>query len=200
MKKILIIGATGNVGQAVRRNLLDQTDDFLTLFSRSSGQKFSNNDREKAISGDVNDLSALEKVVKGQDKVFVALSGNLPEMAKNIVQAMDDENVKRLVFITSMGIYNEVPTEVSASGNLKNNPRLEPYRKAADVIESSDLDYTLIRPGWFDNGSSEYEITYKGQFVSGNRVAVASIADLATRLLKDDQLDVRESIAINRKA
>ncbi|KID42482.1 NAD(P)H-binding protein [Fructilactobacillus fructivorans] len=200
MKKILIIGATGNVGQAVRRNLLDQTDDFLTLFSRSSGQKFSNNDREKAISGDVNDLSALEKVVKGQDEVFVALSGNLPEMAKNIVQAMDDENVKRLIFITSMGIYNEVPAKVSSSGNLKNNSRLEPYRKAADVIESSDLDYTLIRPGWFDNGSSEYEITYKGQSVSGNRVAIASIADLATRLLQDRQLDVRESIAINRKS
>ncbi len=37
MTNVLIIGATGNVGSAVRQTLLRETDDQLTLFSRSAG-------------------------------------------------------------------------------------------------------------------------------------------------------------------
>lgn len=52
--------------------------------------------------------------------------------------------VRRLIFISSMGIYDEVPGEWS--GGI-----LEPYRKAAAVIEGSTLDYTIIRPAWLNN-------------------------------------------------
>lgn len=38
MTRVLIIGATGTLGSAVRQMLLDQTDDELTLFARSANQ------------------------------------------------------------------------------------------------------------------------------------------------------------------
>lgn len=196
MKNVLIIGATGTIGSAVRKTLLDETDDFLTLFSRSAGRLNVNPAREKIISGSVTNNSDLDKAMKGQEVVFAALSGNLGEFARDIVAAMKRNNVQRLIFITSMGIYGEVPP--SMGGTLgKVSPVLRPYREAADVIEASDLNYTIIRPGWFTSGPVDYEITHKGEEFGGHDVSVASIADLVKKLVEDPNLDSRDSIGIN---
>ena len=195
-KKILIIGATGSIGNKLRKTLLEKTDYELTLFSRNVGKIKIDATREKAISGNVNNKAELEKVIKDQDVVFAALSGNLREMAKNIVETMKKLGNKRLIFISSMGIYNEIP--VSIGGNLSENPILKPYREAADIIESSDLNYTVIRPGWFDEGSNEYEITKKGEKFGGHNVSRQAIANLVLRLIEDEEFGVRESLGVNR--
>ena len=44
--------------------------------------------------------------------------------------------MKRLIFISSVGIYNEIPIW-EADGDLDSNPALQTYRKAADIIEAS---------------------------------------------------------------
>lgn len=49
MKNVLIIGATGTLGNAARQTLLNETDDQLTLFSRSANRiRISDASREKA--------------------------------------------------------------------------------------------------------------------------------------------------------
>src|SRR5699024_793443 len=131
MKKVLIIGATGTVGSKVRQTLLKQTDNQLTLFSRRASE-LSVSNREETISGDVTNDSDLDRAMSGQDVVFVALSGNLSKCAKKIISAMNRNHVDRLIFITSMGIYNEIPVSIGASGNLQSNPMLQSYRDAAD--------------------------------------------------------------------
>lgn len=198
MKNVLIIGATGTIGSAVRKELLATTDDQLTLFSRSADRLNFDPNREKVIAGNVLNDDDLDKATENQDAVFVALSGNLGAFAKQIVKAMNRNNIKRLIFITSMGIYNEIPVSVGADGNLRNNPVLRPYREAADVIEDSNLDYTIIRPGWFTSGPVDYEVTKKGEPFGGHDVSVSSIADLVKRLIEGDLLYSRESIGINR--
>ena len=199
MRNVLIIGATGTLGTAVTQNVLNKTDDHLTLFARSENRiNVQDDNRETVISGNVMNDADLDKALKGQDAVFVALSGNLGAFAKKIVAAMDRNNVSRLVFISSMGIYNEIPASVGASGNLNSNPILRTYREAADVIEASDLDYTVVRPGWFMGGPVDYEITHKGEPFGGHDVSVASIADYVTKLVDDDQLDVHDSVGINK--
>lgn len=196
MTNVLIIGATGNIGSAVRQTLLKETDDQLTLFSRSAGRLQVNPDREKAISGSVTNDSDLDKVLQGQDVVFAALSGNLGEFARHIVAAMDRNQVKRLLFITSMGIYGEVPASMGGTPG-KVSPVLRPYRQAADVIEASDLNYTVIRPGWFTSGPVNYQVTHKGQPFGGHDVSIASIADAVKKLAADPKLDSRDSIGLN---
>lgn len=197
MRKVLIIGATGTLGSAVRKTLLTETDDRLTLFSRSAKTiQVSDAAREVTAAGDVMNDIDLSKVIEGQDAVFAALSGDLGTFAKKITRAMENCQVSRLVFITSMGIYNEIP-EALGSGNLKDNPVLQPYRAAADVIEATDLNYTIIRPGWFTNGPVDYEVTHKGEPFGGHDVSISSIADLVKRLVDDDQLYSRESIGVN---
>ncbi|WP_125981694.1 NAD(P)H-binding protein [Loigolactobacillus iwatensis] len=201
MANVLIIGATGTVGGTTRQYLLANTTDQLTLMARNTRRLGNlNADREHAIAGSVTDKTMLQDALKGQDVVFAALSGNLRAMAQSLVAAMDEAGVKRLLFITSMGIYNEIPAAVGASGNLASNPVLQTYRDAADVIEASDLNYTIIRPGWFDNGSdTAYQVTHKGEPFGGHDVSVVSIADLVMRLAHDPKLGARDSLGINRK-
>ncbi|WP_125714244.1 NAD(P)H-binding protein [Companilactobacillus kedongensis] len=199
MTNVLIIGATGSVGQTTRNYFLDNTNDDLTLMARHPQHLNVHDDRERVIQGDVTDQSILSEALKGQDVVFAALSGNLGKMADSLVKAMDKSDVKRLLFITSMGIYNEIPASLGG-GNLSSNPMLSSYRKAADIIEASDLNYTVIRPGWFDNNNdTDYEVTHKGEPFGGHDVSIKSIADLVVRLAHDEKLGSRDSLGINRK-
>ena len=198
MTKVLIIGATGTLGSAATQTILSQTDDQLTLFARSAGRiKVTDPAREQVISGDVTNASDLDKAMAGQDAVFPALSGDLPTFAKDIVAAMDRNHVSRLVFIASMGIYNEIPASVGSSGNLNQNPVLQPYRDAADIVEASDLNYTIVRPGWFTGGPVNYQVTHKGEPFGGHDVSVSSIAAVVQQLVDDDSLYSKESIGLN---
>lgn len=198
MKKVLIIGATGTIGSAVRETLLRETDDQLTLFARQTG-RLTASDRETVVTGNVMQNADLDQAIQGQDAVFVALSGNLGQFAQKIVAAMDRQQVSRLLFITSMGIYDEIPASVGRSGNLSHNPVLQTYRNAADVVEGSDLNYTVIRPGWFTNGPVDYEVTRKGEPFGGHDVSVASIADMVWQLTEDENLYSHDSIGLNTK-
>lgn len=198
MTNVLIIGATGTIGGAVRQTLLKETDNRLTLFARSAS-RLNVSDRETVVAGDVTKDSDLDKAMEGQDAVFVALSGPLGQFAKRIVAAMDRNNVTRLLFITSMGIYNEIPVSVGSNGNLSSNGVLRPYREAADIIEASDLNYTVIRPGWFTNGPVNYEITRKGEPFGGHDVSISSIADFVKKAIADDTYYSHDSVGLNAK-
>ena len=196
-KRILILGATGSIGSKLRKTLLEKTDYKLTLFSTRANRLQINQNREVAIAGDVNNQNDLARVIQNQDVVFAALSGALGKMAKNIVTAMQNSQTKRLIFISSMGIYNEIPRSIGG-GNLNENSMLKPYREAADVIEASNLDYTIIRPGWFDEGSDNYEITRKGEAFKGHDVSRQAIANLVLKLIQNNGFGIRESLGINR--
>lgn len=94
-------------------------------------------------------------------------------------------------------IMSQEASTYGENGNLKYNPVLRPYRKAADVIEGSDLNYTVVRPGWFTAGPVDYEVTHKGEPFGGHDVSVSSIADLVKKLVDDDQLYSHDSVGIN---
>ena len=196
-KRILIIGATGSIGSKLRKTLLTKTDYKLTLFSTSANRIQINPNREVAIAGNVLNKNDLIRAIQNQDVVFAALSGSLGSMARSIVDVMEKSSTRRLIFISSMGIYNEIPRSIGG-GNLNENSMLRPYREAADVIEASTLDYTIIRPGWFDEGSDNYEVTRKGQPFKGHDVSRQAIANLVLKLIQQDGLGVRESLGINR--
>lgn len=129
MKNILIIGATGSLGETLRRKLANQDQYQLTLFSRGSNL-LRVNENEQAMAASVFEDEKLNQAMQKQDIVFVALFGNLPEMIKPILKVMYDYKVKRIVFVSSIGIYNEI----RGSGNISNNPILQPYRQTADIV------------------------------------------------------------------
>ena len=120
--------------------------------------------------------------------VYANLAGDLEAMAKNIVAAMDTTGVKRLIFICSIGIY-DTPVR----------PVLRPYRKAADVIEASDLEYTILRPTWFtDADEVDYETTRKGEPERGSVISQKSLATLIAKIIRDPKNHVRENLGVNK--
>lgn len=100
--------------------------------------------------------------------------------------------LKRLIFISSMGIYGEVPGERYRSV-------LDPYRDSAAVIEASDLDYTILRPGWFTQDDEiAYQITQKGEPFKGRDVSLNSLSDLIVKLTTTPSMEVRGSLGVSR--
>jgi uncharacterized protein YbjT (DUF2867 family) len=193
MSNVLVLGANGGIARHATDLFLKETNAQLTLYLRNSGRlKNVDSSRIRVVEGDVLDLEKLKKAMIGQDVVYVNLAGDLERMAKNIVKAMDATGVKRLIFISSMGIYDEVPGE--RYGSI-----LEPYRKAAAVIEASDLDYTVLRPAWFTNDDEiDYELTQKGQPFKGSKVSRKSVAALVVKLAESPELEVRRSLGVSK--
>lgn len=192
MKNILILGANGGLAQTVIPVLLENPELILTLVSRNIRrlQTFAN-ERVNVVQADVMDLPQLESLMQGQDLVYANLAGNLEAMAENIVQAMNRTNVKRLIWISSMGIYGETGEDHGAI--------LEPYRRSAQVVENSRLDYTIICPAWFTDGHEiDYQLTRKGEPFQGRQVSKRSIAHLIAKLIERPEISIRESLGIGR--
>ena len=199
MKKVLIIGATGNFGLEIRKYLLENTDYYLTLICRHATRLKTDPRREQAINVDATDVDALKKVIAGQDIVFSACyTHNLADIARCTVQAMLETGVSRLLFTAAMGIYNEIPDDVDPQDNVNNNPIQIPNHDGAAIVEASDLNYTVLRPGYFTRSSGPYDVTYKGQPVTGYHTAYSSIIEVAAKLMENHEEISRQSIAINQ--
>jgi uncharacterized protein YbjT (DUF2867 family) len=193
MKNVLILGAAGSIARVATNLFLEETDARLTLYLRNP-KRLKNPDpnRVRIVEGDVLDIAKLKAAMTGQDVVYANLSGDLERMARAIVDAMRKSDVRRLIFISSMGIYDEVPGQ-------KYGSVLGPYRKAAEVIEASDLDYTILRPGWFTNENEiDYEITRKGEPFKGHDVSRKSLSALIVKLAMNPNLEVRQSLGVNK--
>jgi hypothetical protein len=90
-----------------------------------------------------------------------------------------------------MGIYGEVPGE-----RYRSIP--DPYRDSAAVIEASDLDYTILRPGWFTTDDEvAYQLTQKGQPFKGHNVSLNSLSDLILKLAQNPGLEVGHSLGVS---
>ncbi len=193
MTKILIVGANGQVARNTIPFFLKQPDVKLTLYLRRA-DRLKNPDPERVtiVEGDVLDLETLKRAMQGQDVVYANLTGAMEPMAKVIINAMQATGVKRLIFISSMGIYGEVPGETYRS-------ILDPYRDSAAVIEASDLDYTILRPGWFTHEAEiNYQITQKGEPFKGHDISLNSLSDLIVKLALSPDMEVRHSLGVSR--
>ncbi|HIW71153.1 MAG TPA: SDR family oxidoreductase [Candidatus Levilactobacillus faecigallinarum] len=202
MTNVLILGAHGKIAQLATDMLKKTKTTRLTLFLRNA-QRLADaaSDQVTVIDGDAGQQADLEKAMAGIDVVYANLAGsNIEDQAKNVVAAMTATGVKRLVWISTLGIYDEVPGAYGKWNHQQlDGGYLETYAAAAKVIEGSDLDYTVIRPAWLSNHDEiNYETTQKGEAFKGTEVSRKSIADLVTKLVADPSQHVRESLGVNK--
>ena len=112
MPGILILGANGQLARNTTPFFLRHPDVQLTLYlRRASRLKNPDPGRVTIVEGDVLDAEALQAAMRGQDVVYANLADAMEQQARAIVDAMHATGVKRLIFISSMGIYGEVPGE-----------------------------------------------------------------------------------------
>jgi uncharacterized protein YbjT (DUF2867 family) len=194
MTKVLILGANGQLARHATRFFLEHSDAQLTLYLRRAS-RLNNPDprRVNIVEGDVLDQEMLKSAMQGQDVVYANLAGSMVEQAKAIIAAMHATGLQRLIFISSMGIYGEVPGE-------KYRNVLDPYRDSAALIEASDLDYTVLRPGWFTRDAEiNYQLTHKGEPFKGYEASLNSLSDLIVKLALSPTMEVRSSLGVSRE-
>ena len=192
MTKVLILGANGQLARNTTRVFLKDAEAHLTLYLRRAS-RLTNPDPKRVtfVEGDVLDAATLQTAMRGQDVVYANLAGEMARQASAIVDAMHAAGVKRLIFISSMGIYREVPGETYRSV-------LDPYRDSAALIEQSDLGYTILRPGWFTRAAEgPCQITQKGEPFRGHDIALDSLSALIARIATTPGLYVRASIGVS---
>lgn len=189
LKNVIIIGAGGSLAEYVIRELNKNGDVKQTLFLRNRN-RLNKKDTSKAIviEGDVMDYPKLKDAISGQDIAYVNLAGDLEAMAKRITRAMVETGVKRIVAVSSIGIYANPLKSV-----------LHPYRKLADVIEDSGLVYTILRPDWFTNEDEvSYILTRKGEPETGKAISRKSIASFVATIVDNPGLHKNENLGISK--
>lgn len=208
MTTIAVLGANGRIARIAEDMLLAHDDIELTLFIHTEdelGADIKDNPRVTVVKGDAKNPDDVLNAINGADEVYANLaatqdsSADIIPMAKAVVDMMDKAGIKRLVWISSLGIYNEVPGEFGAWNANILGDYLVNYRKAVDVIEASDLDYTIIRPAWLtDKDEVDFEITEKGELFRGTEVSRKSVASEVVELLLDPDEEVRASIGLDK--
>lgn len=195
MKRTLIIGANGQIARVVTRLLLNRLDVEIHLFLRDARRLavLADHPRIRLIEGDATDRDALDRAMQGMETVYANLSGDMERQARAIVDAMREAGVGRLVFTSSMGIYGEAAGQ--SSGTV-----LDPYRRSAEVVEGSGLDYTVVRPARLnDDNEIAYGTTRRNEpFLNPDAyVSRKSVADLVIRALLDGT-GSRDSLGVHR--
>ena len=67
------------------------------------------------------------------------------------------------------------------------------------MIEKSDRDYTILRPGWFTQDDEvAYQLTQKGEPFRGHDVSLNSLSDLIVKLAHTPTMEVRRSLGVCR--
>ncbi len=200
MSKVLVLGASGQIARHVIEALANDRDIDMTLFLRDAGRVVSPPANARLVEGDVLQRAQLDAAVAGQDIVYANLTGeNLDDQARNVVASMQAAGVGRLVFVLSLGIYDEVPGAFGEWNRRTIGEELKPFRRAADIIEASGLDHTIIRPAWLtDEDEIDYETTAKGEPFKGTVVSRKSVADLIARIIKSPAEQIHANLGVNK--
>ena len=198
---VLILGAGGQIARWVTEMLGSSKDVHLTLYLRHARKlKGKIPPDAKIVEGDVLNRKILDPAMLLQDVVYANLTGeDLAEQAKSIVASMQDAGVKRLIFIASLGIHDEVPGKFGEWNRREIGPSLPPFRKAADLIEASGLGYTILRPAWLtDEDEISYETTGRNEPFKGTEVSRKSVAALVVQCICDPEDFLSGNLGVNK--
>lgn len=205
-KNVLVLGASGSIARIVVKQLISQvgTDiSRLTLLVRHP-DKLAGLDLTKSgihvVQADVTDTARLASIMADQSVVYANLYGsNLGEQAQSVVTAMRQAEVTRLIWISANGVYGEIPGEYGRWNQTMLGSTLTAYADATKVVEASGLQYTLIRPAWFqDENEIDYEMTFKGDPFKGTEISRKSVADLVVKLINQPDQLIGQSVGISK--
>ena len=140
MKRILVTGATGNIGRQVVNQLLS-TDCQVRSLTRNPDRVGVDLPRQvKVVRGDFTDLNSLDSCFDGIDAVFLVwtVPGNTaPEVINRIAR-----RAQRIVLLTS-------PHKTPHPFFQQPNPVQVLHATLERLIEESGLQWTFLRPGMF---------------------------------------------------
>jgi putative NADH-flavin reductase len=194
--RIAVFGATGRVGTRVLEYALAEFHTVRALVRDPA--KIAPRPGLEIVQGDIHDLAKVREVITGCDAVISGLGGagvDDPGTAqsqgmRNIVQAMTELGVKRVLGVAGGGILDSV------NGGLRHDQPSFPavfkkvsnkHKEAWHAMRDSSLDWTMIATG--DIVPGERTGTYRrleDQLPEGGRkISVEDVADFLLKALRD---------------
>ncbi|MGB2570132.1 NAD(P)-dependent oxidoreductase [Micromonospora citrea] len=155
MVKILLVGATGGTGQAVRELAPAAGHDVVALVRHPAVPRLPG---ASVAHGDVRDPEALTRALAGIDAVVSCLGvriGQQPGTVRStgtatLVAAMAASGVRRLVSVSTVGVGESVAAQSRTAWllwpRLVGAERLAEAERAEAAVRGSDLDWTIVRP------------------------------------------------------
>ena len=194
--KLIVFGATGKTGLEIVKQSLAQ-DHEVTAFVRDPAKMTLENDHLRLISGDVYDVAAVAQAVQGQEAVICSLGTNSIGRTTvrsvgtdNIIKAMEENHIKRLLVVSAMGIGESWST-LSSTNKIFFNTVLRNTRKDHEkqeaLVKESTLDWTIVRPsGLTDTPITENYDVGENIAAKTSRIARADVAHFIVKEVADN--------------
>jgi len=146
--KILITGASGNVGQYIVKNLLELNQELVLTSTNPEKLSEMYQGLAEIVYFDFQKVETFDKALVGVDRVYLMRPPHLgnPKDLYPFLDALKNYPIKHIVFLSLMGIENN---------------RIPPHYKIEKYIQKCGIPYTFIRPGFFMqniSGIHSYEI------------------------------------------
>ena len=180
MEKIsLITGATGHIGYALLKELVDNGEKVRILI-RKDVPVFDGIDCEK-VYGDVTDSASLEKAFEGVDVVYhlagvIDINPGMEDLTwkvnvngtKNVVRACKRCNVRRLVYASSVDAFpplpdNQLMTELDHFDPKNLDGTYAKTNRPAFGVPANNAQWGGFKEGW------------GGSYSSANRPIIVSL-------------------------
>lgn len=202
-KKMVILGAAGQIARQLTVRLLAETDLHLVLYGRHVSQRLARwaaNDRVTLVDGDFQDQARLQAVLVGADLVYLNSMSDAVDTA-SLLQAMQAAHVPHVIAATIAGIENEVP-QALADWTAANLPQsyLQGELASAKLMQDSDLSYLLLKLTWLfdDDADREYELVPSGQRFADAEVSRQAVVQAILDLLADDDHPWQTSYGVGK--
>src|SRR5919106_3818668 len=202
--RLLILGATGRTGLELVNQGLKRGFE-VTALVRSPQKIQSQNEGVRVVTGIPRDESILAQVLAGHDAVLSTIghldlkrSYVVTDGARALVMAMKDNNVRRLVIISSTlvapggGFLTRIPRYITRHA-LNDSAEME------KVIKRTSLDWTIVRLVRLTNGpETQYQILENEPPSLSASISRKTVAACMLNLISDeshfkDTINIRAS-------
>lgn len=138
--EILVLGATGNTGSEVVKQLKEAGADFgIMARSADAANKLGLNPNQVRVSN-YDDVEAMTKALEGVKKIYVAMPvhPSNQQWIENTVAAAKTAGVELIVKLSGMGAKADAGSEIIRTHVLTD-----------DIVKESGIAYTIVQPNSF---------------------------------------------------
>jgi len=203
--KLIVFGATGKTGSEIVKQSLAQGYEVMA-FVRDPAKITLEHSDLKIKKGDIFDYTSVTEAIQGQEAVICSLGTSeigkttvRSEGTVNIIKAMKENSVNRLIVISAMGVAESWSTLSFVNklffATLLRNSR-EDHEKQEAAVKGSNLEWTIIRPSGLTDTqlTDSYDI---GENILAKTSKIAR-ADVAYAIIKElnDNTFVHKAVTI----
>ncbi|WP_442599940.1 NAD(P)-dependent oxidoreductase [Neobacillus sp. D3-1R] len=194
---ILILGATGRVGSQLVTYALHDSH-HVTVLVRTPEKIQINNENLTIIQGNVLNKNDIVRAMHGIDVIISALNTDgtttLSESMPLIIEAMENEGIKRIITIGTAGILQSRTTPnslryQSSESKQRSTRAAKEHHKVYDMLKQSTLDWTIVCPTYLPDGKKvgKYRVERNYLPEGGAEISVPDTAEFTFKQIKSSE-------------